>query len=105
MIRANPELLPNPPPYANQQAPAHEIEQALKGKQDASEDRQSDQRRYTTAGQNTVIDFHHVDGAREVEDVHQRTRKSDCDYGFSALTKRVGELIGGGAICLGGTTS
>ena len=39
VIGTNAELLTNPPSYANEQAPTQEIEQALSGKQDQSEDR------------------------------------------------------------------
>ncbi|MEY9627216.1 hypothetical protein ABIA27_002251 [Sinorhizobium fredii] len=77
---------------AHQHAPADQLEGALEGVEQQSQQAERNQRGNAAARQNPIVDLEHEERAGEIEDIDERTGDADADKGGSAISQ------GGGGI-------
>ena len=66
---------------ADEQAPAHGVQQGLEDEQDGCQHTQRDKRRHAAARQHAIVDLQHEQRAGQHQDVEQPAEHADADEG------------------------
>jgi hypothetical protein len=79
-------------PYSPEDAPADQIEHALRGVEAGSENDKANKGRHAATWQHAVVDFQHEDGAGKIQQVNHKTHQAHADERAAATPQRITEF-------------